>query len=156
MHAPVPHKCHSRGGDSRSPLHGHARSLLSGLRPVFIAVFALGLLAATPSLRAEDQVIYPRSAPPAGLPAGREAPGSSLLLPFLAVAAAAAGGWLLWRQRRMADGPSGAARKLSVTESRPLGNRQYLVVADYDGRKYLLGVCPGRIDMLAPLEPEKK
>jgi flagellar protein FliO/FliZ len=37
-------------------------------------------------------------------------------------------------------------------ESRPLGSRQYLVVADYDGRKFLLGVCPGSIEMLTPLD----
>ena len=44
------------------------------------------------------------------------------------------------------------ARKLTVAETRSLGNRQYLVVADYEGRKFLLGVCPGRIDLLSSLD----
>jgi flagellar protein FliO/FliZ len=64
---------------------------------------------------------------------------------------AGAGGWLLWRQRRGA--PVGRElRALAIDETRSLGNRQFLVVASYEGRKFLLGVCPGRIDMLTPLD----
>jgi len=43
------------------------------------------------------------------------------------------------------------SRKLAVMETRMLGNRQFLVVAEYEGRKMLLGVCPGRIDLLSEL-----
>jgi flagellar protein FliO/FliZ len=42
-------------------------------------------------------------------------------------------------------------RKLNVAETRMLGNRQFLVVAEYEGRKMLLGVCPGRIELLSEL-----
>lgn len=48
-------------------------------------------------------------------------------------------------------------RKLDISETRMLGNRQFLVVAQYEERKVLLGVCPGRIDYLCSLgggEPE--
>ena len=48
-------------------------------------------------------------------------------------------------------------RKLEISETRMLGNRQFLVVADYEDRKILIGVCPGRIDYLCTLagaEPE--
>ena len=48
-------------------------------------------------------------------------------------------------------------RKLAITETRMLGNRQFLVVAAYEDRKILIGVCPGRIDYLCTLaggEPE--
>jgi flagellar protein FliO/FliZ len=48
-------------------------------------------------------------------------------------------------------------RKLQISETRMLGNRQFLIVAEYEGRKMLLGVCPGRIDHLCTLggvEPE--
>jgi len=119
-------------------------------------LLVLGLAAAVAvSARADDtKLIYPRSSAPAETnvvapaPAGR---GASLLL--LGLGAAAAGGWLLWRQRRLGGGLAGReARKLAVAETRSLGNRQYLVVADYDGRKFLIGVCPGRIDLLAPLD----
>jgi flagellar protein FliO/FliZ len=43
-------------------------------------------------------------------------------------------------------------RALAVDETRSLGNRQYLVVASYEGKKFLLGVCPGRIEMLSALD----
>ena len=48
-------------------------------------------------------------------------------------------------------------RKLDITETRMLGNRQFLIVAEYEHRKMLIGVCPGRIDYLCTLsgaEPE--
>lgn len=99
----------------------------------------------------ESEVIYPRSAAAGDAPAtaGRDG-GSNAFLIVTALVAAAAGGWLLWRQR---TGPAagGAPRKLVIAESRSLGNRQHLVVAEYDGRRFLLGVCPGRIDLLSPL-----
>jgi flagellar protein FliO/FliZ len=63
-----------------------------------------------------------------------------------------AGVWV-WVQRR--QGIAIAARgqrKLQIEETRPLGGRQYLVVANYDGKKYLLGITPGRINLLTPLE----
>jgi flagellar protein FliO/FliZ len=43
-------------------------------------------------------------------------------------------------------------RSLAIDETRSLGNRQYLVVASYEGKKFLIGVCPGRIDMLSSLD----
>jgi flagellar protein FliO/FliZ len=46
---------------------------------------------------------------------------------------------------------SKGARKLNVAETRMLGNRQFLVVAEYEGRKMLLGVCPGRIELISEL-----
>ena len=48
-------------------------------------------------------------------------------------------------------------RKLNISETRGLGARQFLVVAEYENRKMLIGVCPGRIDYLCTLsggEPE--
>jgi flagellar protein FliO/FliZ len=77
--------------------------------------------------------------------------GRSLIL-LLAFLLAAGGVWLLVQRRKA--GPSGGrgGRKLQIDETRPLGNRQYLVVADYDGKKFLLGVAPGRIEMLTPLD----
>jgi flagellar biogenesis protein FliO len=42
--------------------------------------------------------------------------------------------------------------KLQLQETWMLGHKQFLAVVDYEGRKMLLGVCPGRIDYLCPLE----
>ncbi len=102
---------------------------------------------------AESDLIYPRTAATPDLPAAAgKADRSKNTILLLAAAAAGIGGWLLWRQRKSPSGAGGQARKLAIAESRSLGNRQFLVVADYDGKKFLLGVCPGRIEMLAPLD----
>jgi flagellar protein FliO/FliZ len=50
-------------------------------------------------------------------------------------------------------------RRLHIREMKSLGGRQFLVVAEYEGRRMLLGVCPGRIEHLCELpavavEPE--
>ncbi len=101
----------------------------------------------------EETVLYPRTLAPAETPAPVRSVGSNTTLLLMALAAASAGGWLLWRQRRTPQGlMSRETRKLAIAETRSLGNRQYLVVADYDGRKFLLGVCPGRIDLLSSLD----
>ncbi len=43
-------------------------------------------------------------------------------------------------------------RKLQILETRPLGNRQYLLVIGYEDSRMLLGVTPGKIDYLCPLD----
>jgi len=115
----------------------------------------LFLLALVPAVlaQAKEELIYPRGTAPAGAPAaaGTSTPNGGLILAVALLAAGA--GWWLWQKRRTAlrPGAAGAAR-LAIVESRSLGSRQYLVVADYDGRKFLLGVCPGSIKMLTPLD----
>jgi flagellar protein FliO/FliZ len=97
-------------------------------------------------------ILYPRgTAAPAGPAAG--SPGWSGLATVLGAVLAAAGGWLIWSRYRGRDSwANRSARLLSVAETRPLGNRQYLVVAAYGRRRFLLGVCPTRIDLLSPLD----
>ncbi len=108
---------------------------------------------AAPAPLPEDRIIYPgRAADGGALPAPSAGSGLRGLTTFFGVLAlAGAGGWMLWKKRAEA-GPGREGRLLAVDETRPLGNRQYLVVASYEGRKFLLGVCPGRIDLLSPLD----
>ena len=102
--------------------------------------------------RAAEQIIYPRAAAAPNSVPDKPVTGVSPMLLVSALIAAGAGGWMVWRQRRAPKGfGMGQGRKLSVTESKSLGNRQYLAVAEYDGQKFLLGICPGRIEMLSPL-----
>ena len=61
------------------------------------------------------------------------------------------GAWLLLRGRKI-NLPGRTPRRLVIDETKSLGSRQYLVVASYEGKKLLLGVCPGRIDLLTPLD----
>ena len=63
-------------------------------------------------------------------------------------------GFLTCRLRLL--GESGRARKdgrkLRIEETRSLGGRQYLLVVEYDGRRFLIGSCVGRVEYLCPLD----
>ena len=102
------------------------------------------------------QILYPH---PAGSP-GPLAPSSPAIsgAGIVGIVLAVAGGlWLLFVRQRGGRGWAGqAGRLLKVAETRPLGNRQYLVVAAYGKRRFLLGVCPTRIELLSPLDDEDR
>src|ERR1044071_8436364 len=110
--------------------------------------FALGFAAVGffATLRAADeaQVIYPGGTPGAAAPAPKAGDGFGFATVLGVVVLAGVGGWMLWRGRKTNVGGKDG-RLLAIDETRPLGNRQYLVVASYEGKKLLLGVCPGRI-----------
>ena len=110
---------------------------------------AAALLA--PGLRAASDVLVPRGSETVGAAAAGPSGGLGAYTMFVAVVCAVAGAWFLWRGRRRSGGRAGAG-KLSVAETRSRGNRQYLVVAAYGEKKYLIGVCVGRISLLAPLD----
>jgi flagellar protein FliO/FliZ len=129
---------------------------MSRLRFILISFLVLAVLPLV--VTAKDEVIYPRTAASPGAPAETRSGGSvNLITGLLGLACAAGAGWFYWRNRAMGGTGAGrAVRKLSIAETRPLGNRQHLLVADYDGKKYLLGVCPGRIDLLTALSDDTK
>ncbi len=119
-----------------------------------LAFLLLALCAGLPlAALAQTEVIYPRnSAAPGAPPETRPGGSGNLITGLLGVAGVAGASWFYWRNRAAGfKGVNRADRKLTIAETRPLGNRQHLLVADYDGKKYLLGVCPGRIDLLTPL-----
>jgi flagellar protein FliO/FliZ len=102
----------------------------------------------------DNKIIFPKGSTTVPAP-GAAAAGSvfntiSLIVAFIL---AGFGAWLFMRNRRQVTNGRDLSH-LAVEETRPLGNRQYLVVASYQDKKFLLGVCPGRIDMLAPLHDE--
>lgn len=103
--------------------------------------------ASTPALD-DSKVFTPGVASSAGATA--TGPGLGSVTLFVGLALAGVGTWLVWRARNGAT-VSRDVRLLSIQETRSLGNRQYLVVASYEDKKFLLGVCPGRIEMLTPL-----
>jgi len=107
-----------------------------------------------PASKPADLIIYPKGSSEKSEPVRNESDrGSSRsAVMVVAIILAAAGGWVLVQRRRGAPLVSRGTRKLQLEETRPLGNRQYLVVANYDGRKFLLGVTTGQIQMLAQLE----
>jgi flagellar biogenesis protein FliO len=70
---------------------------------------------------------------------------------FLIVALLAGGLYFMRSGFRLMPKLGKGEKKLQITEMKSLGNRQFLVVAEYEDRKMLLGVCPGRIDYLSTL-----
>jgi len=116
------------------------------------AVLFSGHLSAAP---ADSPMLYPHASAPSGA-LGGEGSGMGAAGLIGAALAAAGGVWLLWtRYRGHRPGGGRGERLLTVAETRPLGNRQYLVVAGYGKRRFLLGVCPTRIELLAPLDDEE-
>jgi flagellar protein FliO/FliZ len=99
----------------------------------------------------DNKVIYPgNSGKSETVAAAKGGNGLNTMTLVVGVALAGVGGWLVWRNRRGTP-VSRELRALAIDETRPLGNRQYLVVASYSGKKFLLGVCPGSISMLTAL-----
>jgi len=46
--------------------------------------------------------------------------------------------------------------KIQIADTHSLGNRQFLIVAEYDGEKHLLGISPNRIQHLTSLKKAHK
>ncbi len=129
-------------------------------RRIVAAVFAalaFGAAGFAAELEA-DHVIVPKASAEKAAVAERPASGSGALTLVAVLALGCAGGWMLWRGRTGAlaglRGGVRAPRNLVVEETRSLGNRQYLVVAAYQDKKFLLGVCQGRIDLLSALHED--
>ncbi len=115
------------------------------------ATLLLAAALAGRAVAADDNTVIVPGASRVEAPAPGAASSLNSVTLVLGLALAAAGGWMVLRHRRGA--PVGRTqRALAVDETRSLGNRQYLVVASYEGKKFLIGVCPGRIDLLAPLD----
>lgn len=104
-----------------------------------------------------DTVIYPKSTveKPAEVSLTRKDDSGRGYTLVIAVLLAGAGAWVLIQRRKGAPMISRGPRKLQLEETRPLGNRQYLVVANYEGKKFLLGVTTGQIQMLTKLDDER-
>jgi flagellar protein FliO/FliZ len=108
----------------------------------------------SPTARSADTLLYPKNDPEsAAHSASADGSGRSFLL-VGAFLLALGGGWLVLRRRGLPlSRVVGAKRSLlRVEETKSLGNRQYLVVAGCEGRRFLLGVTPGRIQLLSPLD----
>jgi flagellar protein FliO/FliZ len=123
---------------------------MNGRWRIVLALFAASVCLHPARAADDSQVIFPKGSPGAETPAHKAGDGFGAVSVLGVVLLAGAGGWMLWRGRKVNLGGRDN-RLLAIDETRPLGNRQYLVVASYEGKKLLLGVCPGRIDLLASL-----
>ncbi len=103
-----------------------------------------------PPAPASTQVVAPSVTQPFTARQGSSTATLTLYLVLLLVLLGG-GTWLVRNGFTLFQPKVKGARKLQISEMRMLGNRQFLVVAEYEDRKMLLGVCPGRIDYLATL-----
>jgi flagellar protein FliO/FliZ len=132
-------------------------SVLIGRGCQRIAQVAIGtaIFAATAFGADDDKVIFPSGGTQVPPPSTTSAATLNTVTLLIALVLAGIGAWLYWKNRR-APGIRRDGRLLAIEESRSLGNRQYLVVASYEDKKFLLGVCPGRIDLLSPLHDSER
>ena len=101
---------------------------------------------------ASNQIIFPQGAStPANKGAVTKGDDGRGYILVVAIILAGAGGWVMLRRRKGIPILNREARKLQIEETRPLGNRQYLVVASYEDKKFLLGVTAGQIQLLSDL-----
>ncbi len=128
------------------------------LRPLTFILLALALPlhaaldpdhVVQPSLEAAERAVERAQASDPAMPSGAT---------FVAVYAVliVGGGLALWRFLRR-SGPrlsSSSERGIELCRTRPLGNRQYLVVAQVEGHRMLLGVGPGFITHLKDFEAD--
>jgi flagellar protein FliO/FliZ len=124
--------------------------------PITPATAATPTTPDTPDSRAssDERILYPRNAAERSAAAVEPRPRGPNYLGLLAFGGlcAAGGVWLLKRGGLRGRLQGMDTRRLQIEETRPLGNRQFLAVAAYGDRRLLLAVCPGRIDLLCPLE----
>ncbi|EIQ00361.1 flagellar biogenesis protein [Opitutaceae bacterium TAV1] len=94
--------------------------------------------------------------PVAGSPRGMLRPeGGGAGWRWLAVSlfcAAGAGWFYLKRRGGLFAAARATERRIVIEETRSLGNRQYLVLAGCGRRRFLIGVAPGRIQLIAPVD----
>ncbi len=136
-----------------------APSLSSVTRWLLVVVGCAVLETAQPMNAAEpsagpapDQILYPADSRPAAAPgAPASSPSAGPAWAFVLIVGLGAGCYWLWRRRS----PAAAVRRgggIVIEDTRALGNRQFLVVAGVDGRRFLLGVAPGSIRLLSDLD----
>ncbi len=129
-----------------------------------VAMAAAALPAAGRTGPAPSEVIHPSASVPSATGAGDAERDTRVLAPaampgglgqaagYVVVLGLLAGGaWLLLKRGIVSRPFAKNAGKLQVLETRMLGNRQFLLVVEYEDAKMLVGVCPGRIDYLTPL-----
>ena len=114
--------------------------------------------AAPVSVPEKAAVVTPVATPTSSAPSSLSGGGTVSLLGYVLtiVVLGAAGFTVLLRGGffGVSWGAAKTVRKLRIEESRTVGNRQHLVVAEYEGRRVLLGISPGRIDYLCGLDGE--
>ncbi|OAM88629.1 hypothetical protein AW736_16325 [Termitidicoccus mucosus] len=98
-----------------------------------------------------DMVLTPRDSHMPRLFEDRPGGGGSFWLVIALLIGGGAGWMFLWSRRRAT--PAGKlAGRIQIEGTRALGNRQYLAVVVCDRQRFLVGVTPGGIGLVARLD----
>jgi flagellar protein FliO/FliZ len=136
----------------------HLPSTAPGFCRRRLVLWALGLLftsgwlgAATPTApRSADTVIFPQPVEPT---IARPADSPSTGYIVFVVLCLGGGAWLWFRAKGKGRSLKTTGSEILIEETRPLGNRQYLVLTSCRGRSFLIGVSQGRIDLVSEVPP---
>lgn len=133
-------------------------AVLATAQPMNTAPVPTASPTSTPTpANASNQIIYPQGSSTVATSAVTKSEDGRGYFLVIALLLAGAGAWIMLQRRKGVPLLNREARKLQIEETRPLGNRQYLVVASYEDRKFLLGVTAGQIQLLSDLnKPETK
>jgi flagellar protein FliO/FliZ len=124
----------------------------AGAAPASSANFTTGSPDSNPTTGQPTPAVTPNSSP--ARPPAPDFDSLGRMLGYLTLFAALAGAGIYFVKFGLPLARKNAAmdRKLQILETRPLGNRQYLLVVGYEDSRMLLGVTPGKIDYLCPLD----
>lgn len=131
-------------------IHLPRRLALWALGSLFSSSLLLGAAPAAP--RSADTVIFPQPVEQsAARPAGTPSTGYIVFV----VICLGGGAWLWFRAKGKGRSLKNSGSEISIDETRPLGNRQYLVLTSCRGRSFLIGVSQGRIDVISEVPPSE-
>ncbi len=135
------------------------------IRNVHVVLFLFAILFASSSVTAieESQIISPGAAeaveaeveePMSGIFSGERSSSAALSLLGYAVilGGLCVAAWYFFKRGLIRKPFAKGEGKLKVAETRMLGNRQFIMVVEYEDQKILLGVGPGKIDYLTNLQ----
>ena len=81
---------------------------------------------------------------------------TTLLFAFIALAVVLALAWLLLKGLAALGQRSSASSPMRIKATMPLGSRERLIVLEYSGNEYLVGVASGGISLIDKLPAAKK
>ena len=132
------------------PIHPPRRLALWALGLFFSSSLLWGAAPAAP--RSADTVIFPQ---PVEQSATRPTGSPSTGYIVFVVLCLGGGAWLWFRAKGKGRSLKTSGSEISIDETRPLGNRQYLVLTSCRGRSFLIGVSQGRIDVVSEVPPSE-
>lgn len=133
--------------------------MTKGFRTLFICI-----ILAIPGVESSgdgEEVIYPKENIESTLIQGGSKSNSNyyleriFIVTLLGITGVGGVCFYLWRKGKFSLNPRSNDNRLKLCETKMLGNKQFLVVVEYETQKMLLGVGPGTISHLCYLGSQR-